>query len=192
MRNLCDAINVIPVNHSNIGNKHFTGNYTFKKKDKWISQLDWAFVSSNALKDIDSFRIIADTPIKSDHAALEVAINRSRFPMSYISFSARSLGMYSQYEKIPKKKVLKYEQINQEVFKNILPCTDSLWYSPDLISTVTASLLVVCSDSRMKKQNENIGVTGASGYSRWRAILAEDNPKVFGMQLVGRVPLTPH
>ena len=40
VRNLCDSLNLLPVNYARFDNNVYDGNYTFKRKRVWISQLD--------------------------------------------------------------------------------------------------------------------------------------------------------
>ena len=53
--NMCLNLDVFPVNHLNYNGRHFAGSKTFRRRDDWISQIDWLIVSSPLLHLVDDF-----------------------------------------------------------------------------------------------------------------------------------------
>ena len=69
---LCTSLNPCPINHLIYDNKTFDGGYTFRKKDKWISQLDLALCSTAALPNTIDLKIHNDIHFPSTHAPISL------------------------------------------------------------------------------------------------------------------------
>lgn len=118
LKNICAIVGMLPLNHASVGNRNFDGTLTFKKKDNWVSQLDWCLVSETLTDNIMNFIILKDTPLKSDHAALETVLICNDFHLDLVESSARILGSYPTCENICGSRNIKFTDINSQLFTN--------------------------------------------------------------------------
>jgi hypothetical protein len=49
MLNFCKNSNLFPVNHLETGERHFIGDFTYRKGTSWTFQINWAFVSESVI-----------------------------------------------------------------------------------------------------------------------------------------------
>ena len=94
MLNMCLNLDIFPVNHLTHSNRSFDGNKTFKKRENWISQLDWLLVSSPRLGMLDDFTINQHSPFLSDHAALTVRLSSMPSSLDAVVQRSKLLGTY--------------------------------------------------------------------------------------------------
>ena len=69
---ICRDFNLLPLNHMIFNRKRFEGQLTFRRRDVWISQLDWTLCSTSVLPDIEHFSIDQRLDLPSDHAPMSV------------------------------------------------------------------------------------------------------------------------
>ena len=84
--NICRSFSCFPVNNLDMGQKHFDGDFTFRKGDR-KSQNDIVLANQPALSVIRSFTIHKEGWNPSDHAPVSIIC-----PMS---FSRKSLGLHA-------------------------------------------------------------------------------------------------
>ena len=77
LRSLMKANGMMPVNGLETCGRSFERGLTFRKGRSWISQVDWAIATPAALPHIHSFKILNSINIPTDHAPLEMTINRT-------------------------------------------------------------------------------------------------------------------
>ena len=95
LANLLMDVKMCPVNHVKVNGMSFEGNLTYRKKDVWLSQLDWMLCSLNALPYVSEFSVLQSHPFQSDHAALKLRMSiPSRDPEEILD-RARLLGVYT-------------------------------------------------------------------------------------------------
>jgi hypothetical protein len=177
--NLCQSLNLLPVNHAQIGNKSMDGNYTFKRQNTWISQLDWALVSRNIMKDIVCFRVLDNTLLKSDHAALAMWLERSTVLLSNISQLSADLGFYNVFCAKPSiTKPVNYEHIDSRQFTANLLETGLLWNTPDLIEVATERIYTTCVASRSHNNRDNLPSIDNGSNNKWTPILQQNYSKL--------------
>ena len=74
MLNICKNLDLYPVNHLTFRGNCFKGGKTFRKRERWISQLDGLFCSAQLLHLIHDFDLVQNVPFMSDYAALTVGL----------------------------------------------------------------------------------------------------------------------
>ena len=175
IQSLCSNLNLRPVNHAYNSLVDFQGNLTFKKKDKWISQLDWCIVSANMLQDITSFEILQNLPLVSDHAALSVIITRKCVLTDYLQECAYLLDNYS--DKVPSaaRVPVKYNNMDMDAFVSHLCHADDLWQSTDIFSEVSSILYKTCRAARYDRAQK--GTSYDRTLNRWHSILQQKDAK---------------
>ena len=74
LRELAEDNNLVFVNHLISNRLEAEGGYTYRQGVRWISQLDWALCSPNALDYICNFRIDQNSKMKSNHAPIKLEL----------------------------------------------------------------------------------------------------------------------
>ena len=122
--NLCENNNLYPLNHLSFRNKYFQGNFTFRQKKKWVSQIDWAICSENILPLINDFFVINDLALPSNHAPIICNIQFRELSLRSLIDRSNLLGRY----KNPNKKtvMIKSDRIDRNLFRNNLPPPDEI------------------------------------------------------------------
>ena len=125
---LCHEFKLVPINHLTHGDKTFQGNFTFKKKSNWISQVDWALCDIDTIRSVDKFEVIQDSCLRTDHAAISVKLKCS-FPMSSLEHRAKDLGQ-SVLPRAPTSISLKAKSVDPLIFLESLPDPSLFWQLP--------------------------------------------------------------
>ena len=90
---VCRGNSLLPVNNLRIGRaKHFQGGFTFRKRKRWTSEIDYCVVSENIAKQcVTKLSVIAnvDEPIckLSDHAPVTIDF---KFPIDPLMLLERA------------------------------------------------------------------------------------------------------
>ena len=74
IKQLCKDCQLYPVNNSVTKSCISEGNFTFRMKDKWVSQIDWMLCSREILEQVESFTIKQEELKLSNHAPLSISI----------------------------------------------------------------------------------------------------------------------
>jgi len=96
---LCSTNNLLPINHITVdrtsgANLTGEGKLTFRKKERWISQIDWAIMTAPLLKFVESFTIQQDLSLPTDHASLSLKLTGFQYPAGKLLAHAKELGKY--------------------------------------------------------------------------------------------------
>ena len=115
--------NLVLVNNLIFSDKTFSDSLTFRRKEQWISQLDYCIVSQERLDAIQRFDVIQDLTLPSDHAIISVgmSINQSYVIKKDLRQSVQSLMDYTETRNTTNivKKVIPIDRIDiQELRKN--------------------------------------------------------------------------
>ena len=178
IKNICDNHDIVPVNHAQYKDIHCDGNYTFRKKDKWISQLDWALVSTNILSSITQFAIVENSILRSDHAAIALSLTCESTSLKELLWYSKALGqsVFSE-SKRNKLKTFKINQIDQLCLMEHLTQNTPGWDSQDIVTESTNALYKACLGSTQAHQRHQTPHTGTCSHSRWKAVLQEKDSK---------------
>ena len=154
LRDFMKANDLKPLNHLRLGGKRFQGGLTFRKRDAWISQLDWALASTAVVKRVEDFRVMNEQPIIStDHAPITLRL------MPFNSFDidiltrATDLGVtVATSSSIP---AIRMHSIDGPLFRMNLPPTTDLWLINEanaLSEAMSNALYDVAASSRPQPQ----------------------------------------
>ena len=178
LRNMSSEMELIPVNHAITSVLQHEGNFTFKKKDRWISQLDWCFVSKNILKDVTCFKILQNCPLVSDHAALDISVYRICSSLENIKESALLLDCYKDKEGSRRRATIKYSDMDMVAFKSNLCNADDLWDHENIITEVSNYLYEACVTATCRTNSCSRKVAlNTRGHDRWRVMLENKDEK---------------
>ncbi len=181
---LCHSCGLKPLNHLLYNDKHFVGGLTFRQKHNWISQLDWAFISTNALKNVQQFDILNGVVLPTNHAPL--AVELTNFDVSYQDLLTRAKWLDSDgvIDGGHVKPAISMHNIDVNSFAGSLPEIPNEWYQFDaqnidvLCEEVSEMLYVTAVNSRYDTDNEvNVGITHSNAYSRWQYLLEHGDAK---------------
>ena len=140
---LCNALNITLINHLKTEMTSHKGGLTFRRKKKWISQLDWAFVSKEIVHSIKNFDIIQDDTLPTDHAAITLEV---------WNIKALEEDVKQRTPANHCKKTIRSAAINEELFKRSLPAAETVTKTNDnmdnLIKTITDALYETALQSR--------------------------------------------
>ena len=201
MLQLCEDCKLLPVNNLEIetdsGKQHFKTGLTFRKRQNWISELDYCLVSRNLIPYIEYVAINQSFHFPSDHAPLSVTFNfPAKLPsISQIQTRAAKLGdafrePSAHAKRHPRqKKPLKKDLINSDKFKEAM----NQKQPPQVVVSTENAVQVMCdamyaaaADSRNEPQHileaeptepEANEVVATSEDKRWQRILRSKDPK---------------
>ena len=168
---------VVPLNHMIRGERHFAGSLTFKKKSKWISQIDWALCSMSKVPAVTSFDILPDVNLPTDHAPISVTLAGDQCYYEGLIASAADLGQ-SVLPNAPRKLAPKLDRIDQLAFGSNLPDPKLFWESnfttvDDIANFICNSLhnAACAAKTPLTHGNQGDDVNFRSSHSRWNYIL---------------------
>jgi len=75
---------LVPINNLATESKCFPGGLTFRRKNNWISELDYCFTSGGLINCIESFSVNQRTDIPSNHAPIVVKLDLSHFSVEKV------------------------------------------------------------------------------------------------------------
>ena len=194
--NMCANMGVYPVNHLNLGTKCFTGSKTFRKRDNWISQLDWLFVSSQLLHTVCEFAVDQQAPFRSDHAALQVTFTRPFQTVDQITERAALLDR-SRCSQVTRqtnvRKAVHIDSVDADRARAALPdpvlwwrrmCDSAGGEEPQSVDELCNDLTDVLYDICRTAQHSGrvaqctTGRTACDAQSRWQMLLNSKDPKL--------------
>ena len=191
--NMCVNQGIYPANHLTHNNRTFDGNKTFRKREKWISQLDWLLVSPPLLHMLDDFAINQHSPFLSDHAALTVKLKCSPLSLEIILQRSKLLDTYanSAGQRVARKAV-QMNSFSAEKFRTELPDASTWWRQlcdstdtdePESVDNfcnqLTNVLYDTCWAARHNDQTAHPaqGRTSNDAQSRWQTLLQNKDTK---------------
>ena len=190
--NMCLNLDIYPVNHLNYGEKHFAGNKTYRKRDNWISQLDWLLVSSSLLHLVTDFTVEHHSPLLCDHAALSVGIACPP-PMLDVTWErAKLLGTYPENSrKAIGCRAVPINSLCPEGFNAALPDPTSWWRQlcdgaageppsvDELCDRLTDLIYSACQTAKLSDRHIRVNGNGTANdaQSRWQILLDKKDPK---------------
>ena len=191
--NLCLNLGVYPANHLIHGNRAFDGNKTFRKRENWISQLDWLLMSSPLLRMLNDFTVNQHSPFLSDHAALTVRLSSLPPSLDAVFQRAKLLDTYDTHTTVQRvaRKAVHINSFSAEDFRSELPDPVVWWREmcsntavdesktvDELCSKLTDLLYEVCCAARYDSQttNDTVGISN-DAQSRWQNLLRNKDSK---------------
>jgi hypothetical protein len=181
----CKNHNIVPVNHMKHHNVTCEGGYTYKQKNNWISQLDWALCSINMLSHIKKFRIIQDQNLPTDHAAIALSLSNLQRPAAHIRNCAEQLGAYTFLQQTRARCIkppIPFLRVNQQQFRNKLPSLQELsniteGTNIEEICTKVADIMYNTINETQKKRTCQKTNSPMNATQRWNNIISLQDPK---------------
>ena len=174
LANLLKNCNLKPVNHLVYKGKEFHGNYTFRQKASWISQLDWVIVSSTALQNVMDFDVLHDVPVPTNHAAVAVTLRDITHLQNEVFQRATELGSCI-YPKPQRLVPVAMHTVDPNLLVRNLPNVDNMW-QPNLdiddISTQVSCLLYDAARLSRRKDLPRSTPQKRSAGERWKYFLS--------------------
>ena len=122
LKSICIQNKLVIVNGLTNKDVTYDNKPTYKKKNNWISKLDFCIVSENIIPLIDSFEVIHGiTPLPSDHAIITCSLN-TNIHSNYTDTLTRATNLNETETplKTNKRKQVKYDHVNIYLFKEKL------------------------------------------------------------------------
>ena len=174
-----------PLNHMTYREKRFKGGYTFKKRSNWISQLDWAIVSSSILDTIQDMEVMSEPRVPSDHAPIRLMITETKVPDEDLLHRAEDLGTSSWQNHNSRTPGIPFRRINERLFKEALPDPANLLDQDTDLSTslkiITGAIYAAASSSKHPNPddpgNETENGRGLNVNERWQHLLNQTDEK---------------
>ena len=193
---LCENKHLIPVNHLQINQTTCEGGFTFKKKQRWISQLDWVICTEAAAKYVQDFRILQQEQLPTDHAALSLTIRGIQLPASHLLDSAKQLDLYIENEqKTIEKSIhpIHFNNVNHDSLQGNLPEPEHIWHlaMDSDIDTLCNSLTDTIYEATRKSKRVPTRPTGIhteNATDRWNNILNSKDDKQLWKSINWKIP----
>ena len=177
---ICQACEMIPVNHLTYKGNPFPGALTYRQKSNWISQLDWAIISKSAVPQIKSFIFHKDLSLPTDHAAIGIKLENFDVTANELLLRAESLG--SSHTKNPSlhKRPLQFQRINEAELIRNLPNTMDLWSSGTDANSLCCSItdhIYEASKKSSKTYTPQEHPRCENATQRWNILLSNKDPR---------------
>ena len=173
---LCSTCDIMPLNHLNYMDLRCDGGLSFRQGQSWISQLDWALCSVNALQNVSQFRILHDVQLPTNHAAISLELSGLSTSVGALLNRAKMLGAEElELCSLSFCEPITLHRIDISSFKARIPDPDFLWNSAENVDTLCQQLADTLYDTAQcakLKRNlvENCGEVNNST-ERWRKVL---------------------
>ena len=199
LANICKWSKLYPVNHVTYDGKHLAGGLTFRKRMRWISQLDWCLCSFDVLSRIREFSVLDSSPLLGDHAALAVTVEVPGPGIDLTLNRARLLHSYPEPKLNLTRKPVSFGSINQENYREeSFPNLEEWWREQEyqlnrwlpersteavfnFCCNVTDTIYRACQKARQRAPQPQSDVgehqVALSAHSRWGKLLNLRDPK---------------
>ena len=176
----CIANQLTPINNLKIGDRVWKGNLTYRKKQRWISEVDLCLVFSPLAEAVSHFAVDQNLKYPSDHAPVSVGIDFSccinSCRIDELVERSKMLGSYEHLliNKNHTKRPIPYRFIDRELFiQNIdeTPLPDVEGATVDDILENVSDELYKCA-ARSKRTAINHHENAAKPSNRWQRIIA--------------------
>ena len=122
-----------PVNHFCSTSVQCGGARTFKQRNTWISQLEWALCTQQSIELVKEFQVIHDPDIVSNHAPISIKIQIPDMSGRFLLERAKLLGEDTYVKAHISRKPIKSSSIKvTTLLINCLTLKRYLWYCTTL------------------------------------------------------------
>ena len=123
---VCRDSKLIVVNNLVAGSNCFLGGLTFRKRNRWISQLDLCVTSEELIPCVSHFNIDQDSTFPSNHAPVSVGFTFPKETMSLHQILIRSaeIGCYPAKPEALCKRPIPFRRIDAALFMEELEAVD--------------------------------------------------------------------
>ena len=99
LTSLCQDVGLLPVNHLTTADIACDGGLTYKQKNNWISQLDWALCSESAIDNVEEFSVIPSYELPTNHAPIAIKLRNFHQDLDTLVQRSKSLGVVDRANK---------------------------------------------------------------------------------------------
>ena len=179
--NLCISNHLKPLNQAIQNCKVYDGGLTYKQKDKWISQLDWALVSESTLPHVSQYHILKGYKLPTNHAPVAIHLDGFECCLNDLLQRSKLLGVCVQdTNKEDSRRPVSISCIDLDLFKATLPEPENLWELnndlPCLCRAVSDTLYETATRAR-KPHSQRVKTSGVISGNRWSNILESTDAK---------------
>ena len=121
LTSLCQDVGLLPVNHLTTADIACDGGLTYKQKNNWISQLDWALCSESAIDNIEEFGVIPSYELATNHAPIAIKLRNFHLDLDTLVQRSKSFGVVDRANKDQSGPVVPMHLIDPAIFKSELP-----------------------------------------------------------------------
>ena len=182
---LCVANQLLPVNNLHTSTHSWGSSLTYRKKNIWISEVDYCIVSKSLINSVEMFTVDQRTSFPSDHAPVSVgfdfsySMNAGR--LRELVDRAKSLGSYQQLQHTPSisKKPIPFAQIHQETFLDSINRhhIEEILVEKDLPAQLGTLNDILYESSAESKQKIDERYKGDQFQNRWKRIKDANDSK---------------
>ena len=162
-----------PLNHLRYNGRQYEGNFTFRQKTDWISQIDWILVNPEALPHVKLFSVASQLDLPTNHAAVTAMISYPPPTALSIKERAAMLGESAVNKSNNIKHTPRFSEIDPNSFQLQLPSTDEIcedFADPmELCDKITEALYDAAAKSRIKLGQRYAPTSSA--HDRWNGLL---------------------
>ncbi len=185
---VCKDNNLYVINGLSARGISYPGKLTFRRRKKWISELDRCVVSENALDNVVAFDIDDNLDLPSDHAPVSLIFSCSKQPScDELYESACDLGGHAALLGVRNvdacKKPIPCRSMNPEIFSNCISTYEQSVVesfqsgSPDIVAkSICNAMYQSCIASRKPQQPNQ---QNANDDPRWKRIMAMDEKSLW-------------
>ena len=182
---ICKATNVIVVNNLHTADIHFRGGLSFRKKQRWLSEIDLCLCSVITVERIHDITVNKDLLMPSDHAPLSVTLLYQHvIEPSELYRSTVELTDYSHFNasvrKIFCKRAIRMGDMNQELFMSHIQAVQLQDLDPHNINVdqlVSGLNELFYSVAKKSKIDRSYNGGNNNHLDRWDRLIRENYPK---------------
>ena len=182
--NMCKEKSLVVTNHLKHRNRVFGGNLSFKKGNKWVSEIDLCLVHEKMLPALAKVEVRQDF-IRSDHAPICVSLNTTaaEFLGPILLEGAQNLGKSYVRPSTKNDKLLRTQtcrETNVDNFKDYMSAHPPPVLTGDNIeSAISTSFQTMRNGAKDSKQQTNINEnnTWETSHPRWKRLMDSDDPR---------------
>ena len=182
---LCKDTNCAIVNHLEQEQRAFQGGLSFKKRSRWISELDVCVAEKRAIPIIQRLHIENDLRLPSDHAPLEIDVDISCATPDYKILISRAAALGTPPLTVVSKKPPKgppLHRVNVAEFRELMATTPTPILNEDInideqVDTFNSTLNIKARQTRAHADRRE---QWGEQQHRWERLLdSEDHKKIW-------------
>ena len=182
---ICQNNELVPVNNLRTTNARWNSKLTFRRKGNWISEVDHCLVHRSMVNNIQTFDVLHDLTMPSDHAPITISFNFLEggfFENDDLLERSSLLGSYPCYNGKPQDKCRKpipYRRIDKELFTmKLLETPPPVLDANDIQQSLSSFEETIYNTARDHQSKETILYSSQDKQkTRWKRILEADDTK---------------
>ena len=179
IRDICRECSMQPVNHFCSTSVQCGGARTFKQRNTWISQLDWALCTHQSIEFVKEFSVIHDQDIPSNLAPISIKIQIPDMSGRFLLERAKLLGEDTYVKAHISRKPIKTSSINSDYFVEKLPDPETLFmilHNADACELITETIYGAARSAR-ERPVVHEQQQFRNSVERWQKLVTLGDPK---------------